>query len=209
MDTLLMFIEQFGHYALFLVLCLGVVGLPVPNEVVAMTGGALAASGLLATAPSFFMIYLGLCSGATVGYTLSRYTAGRLLERYADRQAIGRFLRLSERLTRQYGNYAICISAFLPILRNVTPYAVGMKGMKYIRFALFSYAASLIWTTLYFSIGRFLGDQVVSHISTFISQCGYFAFGILAVLFVIALIVMLFRRRGRKKSSQPNFHIDG
>lgn len=137
MDTLLNFIEQIGHYALFLVLCLGVIGLPVPNEVVAMTGGALAASEILAPFPSFVMLYLGVCSGATVGFMLSRFTASRLLDRFGDKKSIRQFLDVSERLTRQYGNYAICISAFLPILRNVTPYAVGMKGMPYRKFALF------------------------------------------------------------------------
>ena len=112
MDTLLDFIEQIGHYALFLVLCLGLVGLPVPNEVVAMTGGALAASEILTPVPSFIMTFLGVCSGSTVGYMLSRFTASKLLNRVGEKSKIRQFLDVSERLTRQYGNYAICISAF-------------------------------------------------------------------------------------------------
>lgn len=91
MDTLLNFIEQIGHYALFFVLCLGLVGLPVPNEVVAMTGGALAASGILSPAPSFIMTFLGVCSGSTVGFMLSRFTASKLLNRVGESRRFASF----------------------------------------------------------------------------------------------------------------------
>jgi len=207
-DTLLNFIEQIGHYALFLVLCLGVIGLPVPNEVVAMTGGALAASEILAPFPSFVMIYLGVCSGATVGFMLSRLTASRLLERFGDKKSIRQFLDVSERLTRQYGNYAICISAFLPILRNVTPYAVGMKGMPYRKFALFSYSASLLWTVGYFSLGMYVGDQVVDHIGALINRYGYYLAGVVAVLAVV-LILILSRRRNKRLKVDKEVQIHG
>ena len=207
MDTLLNFIEQIGHYALFLVLCLGLVGLPVPNEVVAMTGGALAASGILSPAPSFIMTFLGVCSGSTVGFMLSRFTASKLLNRVGEKSKIRQFLDVSERLTRLYGNYAICISAFLPILRNVTPYAVGMKGMPYRRFAIYSYTASLVWTTGYFSLGMFVGDQVVDHIGVLINRYGYYAAGIVAALAVILIISWWMRRNKRsKENNEIQFH---
>lgn len=201
MDTLLGFIEQIGHYALFLVLCLGLVGLPVPNEVVAMTGGALVASEILTPFPSFIMTFLGVCSGSTVGYMLSRFTASKLLNRAQEKSKIRQFLAVSERLTRQYGNYAICISAFLPILRNVTPYAVGMKGMPYRRFAMFSYSASFVWTIGYFSLGMFVGDQVVDHIGALIDRYGYYAAGIVAVLAIILIISWVIRRNKRSKEN--------
>lgn len=207
MDTLLDFIEQIGHYALFLVLCLGLVGLPVPNEVVAMTGGALAASEILTPVPSFIMTFLGVCSGSTVGYMLSRFTASKLLNRAQEKSKIRQFLDVSERLTRQYGNYAICISAFLPILRNVTPYAVGMKGMPYRRFAVYSYSASFVWTIGYFFLGMFVGDQVVDHIGALIDRYGYYAAGIVAVLAIILIISWVIRRNKRSKENKEiQFH---
>ncbi|MEC0256252.1 DedA family protein [Paenibacillus lautus] len=209
MDTLLDFIEQIGHYALFLVLCLGLVGLPVPNEVVAMTGGALAASEILTPFPSFIMTFLGVCSGSTVGYMLSRFTASKLLNRVGEKSKIRQFLDVSERLTRQYGNYAICISAFLPILRNVTPYAVGMKGMPYRRFAMYSYSASFVWTIGYFSLGMFVGDQVVDHIGVLINRYGYYTAGIVAVLAVILIISWLIRRNKRSKEENTEIQIHG
>ena len=46
-EVLLNIIEEIGYVALFLVLCLGLIGLPIPNEAVVMTGGALAEAGIL------------------------------------------------------------------------------------------------------------------------------------------------------------------
>ncbi|WP_052759679.1 DedA family protein [Paenibacillus sp. DMB20] len=154
-ETLIQYIGQIGHIALFMALCLGIVGLPLPNEVVAVTGGALSASSLLDPLPAFAMVFLGLCSGATTGYLVSRYGAGPLLNRAAGGR-LGEFMGKYEHLNRQYGNYAISLSVFLPVFRTFTPYVIGMRGMSYRRFAVYSYSASLIWSAIYFHIGMFV-----------------------------------------------------
>ncbi|GIO56012.1 DedA family protein [Paenibacillus cellulositrophicus] len=160
MDTLMGLIEQVGYFAFFFVLCLGVIGLPLPNEVVVMIGGVLAGTGHLAPVSSFITIYLGICSGLTVGFVVSRLAASRLLDRLTRSKRMARYIDKAELLNRKYGNMAMCISVFLPVLRNVTPYAVGMKGMAYRRFALVSYTTAFVWTLLYFLIGSTLGLQV-------------------------------------------------
>ena len=43
-DTLLSLIGHYGYFALFFALWLGIVGMPIPDEVVVMTGGAAAGS---------------------------------------------------------------------------------------------------------------------------------------------------------------------
>lgn len=96
---------------------------------------------------------------------------------------------------------------FLPILRNVTPYAVGMKGMPYRRFAVYSYSASFVWTIGYFSLGMFVGDQVVDHIGVLIDRYGYYAAGIVAVLAIILIISWVIRRNKRSKGNKEiQFH---
>ena len=89
----------------------------------------------------------------------------------------------------------------LPILRNVTRYAVGMKGMPYRRFVCdLPYTAS-VWTTGYFSLGMFVGDQVVDHIGVLINRYGYYAAGIVAALAIILIISWWMRRNKRSKEN--------
>jgi membrane-associated protein len=182
-------IEEFGQLALFFALCLGLIGLPIPNEAVAMTGGALAASGILNPIPAFILTYAGICSGLSVGYILGKYAASRIFKRFNRLKNIQRFISTSEKLSQKYGSYAISISVFLPVLRHVTPYAVGMHQMPYRKFAIFAYSSALLWTLIYFLIGIFVGDHVHA-IGSIISRYGLI---ILALLAAAALIYGLIK----------------
>ncbi|WJH35325.1 hypothetical protein N6H14_04570 [Paenibacillus sp. CC-CFT747] len=60
-DTLHKLIDQYGYLLFYLTLALGPFGLPVPNEVTAMTGGVTAAAGTLNPWGVFVFIFGG-CS---------------------------------------------------------------------------------------------------------------------------------------------------
>jgi membrane protein DedA with SNARE-associated domain len=159
-DLLLSIIEDVGYFALFLVLCLGLIGLPIPNEAVVMTGGALAASDVLSPAPAFIMTCLGICSAMTFGYSIGRFAGSKLSDWFSSKKNISKFLIKSEQLSERYGGYAISISLCLPFLRHVTPYVMGLNKMPFKRFILFAYPSAFVWTLIYFIIGIFVGDQV-------------------------------------------------
>ncbi|MDQ8735291.1 DedA family protein [Paenibacillus sp. LHD-38] len=159
-DLLLNIIEEIGYFALFLVLCLGLIGLPIPNEAVVMTGGALAESGVLLPIPAFIMTCLGICSAMTFGYSIGRFAGSKLSNWFSSKKNISKFVTKSEQLSERYGGYAISLSLCLPFLRHVTPYVMGMNRMNYKRFALFAYPSAFVWTLIYFIIGSFVGDQV-------------------------------------------------
>lgn len=159
-DLLLSVIEQIGYAALFLVLCFGLIGLPIPNEAVVMTGGALSSAGALAPIPAFIMTCLGICSAMSFSYSIGRLSGSKLSNWFRSNKNIGRFLTRSEELSEKYGGYAISISLCLPFLRHVTPYVMGLNRMKYGRFALFAYPSAFIWTLFYFILGSFVGEKV-------------------------------------------------
>jgi membrane-associated protein len=196
-ETLLNAIHELGYIALFFALCLGLVGLPIPNEVVVMTGGALAASGILAPVPSFIMTFLGICSGLSVGYFIGRFAGNRILVRFNSRRSIQRFLNTSENLSKKYGSYAVGISTFIPLLRNVTPYVVGMNRMPYPRFASFAYVSAFLMTSVYFLIGTFVGEHV-RYLGTIINRYGVGLVAVLAALSVIYGIVKWMQKRKKK-----------
>jgi membrane-associated protein len=68
-------ISQFGYAALFFALWLGIVGMPIPDEVVVITGGAVSKAGLLQSFPAFIVTYLGVISGFGEAYTNVRTPA--------------------------------------------------------------------------------------------------------------------------------------
>lgn len=66
-DVLLNLVQQYGYFALFFTLWLGIVGMPIPDEVIVMTGGLVTALGILNPLPAFILTYLGVISGLSLG----------------------------------------------------------------------------------------------------------------------------------------------
>lgn len=67
-ESLQAMIGEYGYFALFFALWLGIIGMPVPDEVVVMMGGAVTSSGILDPIPAFLLTYLGVVSGLSLGY---------------------------------------------------------------------------------------------------------------------------------------------
>lgn len=199
-DLLLSIIEQIGYAALFLVLCLGLIGLPIPNEAVVMTGGALSAEGLLSPVPAFIMTCLGICSAMTFGYSIGRFAGTKLSDWFRSKKNIGRFIERSEELSEKYGGYAISMSLCLPFLRHVTPYVMGMNRMKFGRFALFAYPSAFVWTLIYFIIGTFVGNKVQA-IADMIYQYGIWIVAALAAAVLGYVTYRYIRKRADEKES--------
>src|SRR5690606_4354629 len=127
---------------------------------VALTGGALAEADVLHSGLALTMISLGICSAMTFNYSIGRFTSSTLGKWFTKKQKLGRFMDQSQQLIHKYGLYAIPISAFFPFLRHATPYVLGMNGMRFIKFILFAYPTAIIWSTIYYTIGHFVGDQI-------------------------------------------------
>lgn len=196
-DLLLSIIEEVGYFALFLVLCLGLIGLPIPNEAVVMTGGALAASDVLSPVPAFIMTCLGICSAMTFGYSIGRFAGSKLSNWFSSKKNISKFLVKSEQMSERYGGYAISISLCLPFLRHVTPYVMGLNKMPFKRFILFAYPSAFVWTLIYFIIGTFVGDQV-QDLSALIYKYGVWIASALAAAIVGYVSYKLFKGRNQK-----------
>jgi len=204
-EALLQFIEEIGYFALFFALCLGLIGLPIPNEVVVLTAGAFAASGHLLPVPAFVLTYLGICSGLSTGYLIGRFAGATLLERFNRRRSISRFLGRSEELSRKYGGFAVSISLAFPLLRHVTPYAVGLNRMRYPVFAVYAYASALLWTLVYFLLGTFVGEHI-REIGSIINAYGWMA---AAAALAAAAAVLAVRRVMRRPALRSAGRTDG
>lgn len=159
-DALVSMIGHYGYAALFFALWLGIVGMPIPDEVIVMTGGAATASGLLHEVPAFALTYMGVISGLSLGYFLGRLMGARVIEKWKRKKKMEKYLTMSEKLVEKYGHYALVVSYFFPVVRHVTPYIVGINKMSFRKYALLSYSTGFVWTLIFFAAGRMAGDHV-------------------------------------------------
>ncbi|KAF6581511.1 MULTISPECIES: DedA family protein [Paenibacillus] len=189
-EYLISIIEQYGYAALFFSLWLGIVGLPIPDEVIVMTGGAVTGMGILHPLPAFLIVYLGVISGLSLGYVLGRTVGTPILERLRRKKKMDKYITFSEKLIHKYGNFTICISYLLPIVRHIIPYIVGINKMSFKRYALFSYSTGLIWTLIFFLLGRIFGDHVQA-VGELIHRYGL-QMALLLIMLTIIFFIMKF-----------------
>ncbi|WP_079913392.1 DedA family protein [Paenibacillus sp. 32352] len=195
-DTLIHWIAQFGYAALFFALWLGIVGMPIPDEVVVMTGGAVGKAGVLHSTPAFIVTYLGVISGLSLGYILGRFFGSRVLDKLRRKKNMEKHIQMSERLINKYGNFALSFSYFIPVVRHIVPYLVGINKMSFRRYILYSYTAGLVWTAVFFVIGQFAGSHVET-MGTMLYHYGLYA-GL--ALLVVIFIFLILKSRKRSKA---------
>src|SRR5215475_5695739 len=159
-QQLLSWISQYGYFAIFALLVLGIVGLPVPDETLLTLTGILVFRGQLRAHFAFLAALCGSASGITISYILGRTFGLKLIHRY------GKYLHIHEdHLQKAHaffdraGHWGLTFGYFVPGVRHFTAYAAGMSNMDYRHFALFAYAGSILWVSTFLSLGYFLGDR--------------------------------------------------
>lgn len=182
LDFLISLIQDYGYPALFFALWLGIVGMPIPDEIVVMTGGMVSSFDLLHPVPAFIVTYLGVISGLSLGYVLGRKVGSPILDRLRRKKKVEKYIARSNQLLEKYGSYALVFSYFLPVVRHVVPYLVGIGNMPFRRYALFSYTTGLAWTLLLFMAGHYFGNNMDA-IASSVTQYGWYV--------LIALLLLL------------------
>lgn len=196
-EVLLMLIQNYGYPALFFALWLGIVGMPIPDEVVVMTGGFVTALGLLTPVPAFILTYLGVVSGLSLGYVLGHRLGAPVIERLVKKKKAGKYLIKAQELLEHFGHYALVLSYFFPVVRHLVPYLVGIGKMPYRKYATYSYSTGFLWTLVYFVIGRLFGNHI-ERIAEWVTEYGWYG---LAILSLTGLVIWRVKRSSKLSPS--------
>lgn len=147
-----------GGIALFFLLALGILALPIPDETLMVAAGFLISRGKLPLISTLFAAYLGAICGISLSYVIGRYGGSVLLQKY------GHWIRLTEqRLERtrhwfsRIGMWALFFGYFIPGVRHFTGYLIGTVRIAFQRFALFAFSGAAIWAAVFIGIGYFVG----------------------------------------------------
>lgn len=188
---------HYGVAALFLLLALGIVGLPIPDETLIVLAGVLVAKGKLALLPTLFAIYLGAGTGITVSY-LTGYTGGFYLI-----TKIGKYIGITpSKITNaqkwyiDIGKWMLFFGYFIPGVRHLAGLIAGVMKLPYQQFALFAYSGLVVWASSVFLIGY----SFHRNWQTKLSALSYV--GICIGLLVLITIYLLFFFRRKKMISK-------
>ncbi len=197
MEAIFGWIAHYGYFALFGLLVLGIVGLPVPDETLLTFAGYLVFRQKFAFLPTLAAAFFGSICGMTFSYALGR-TLGRVLV-----ERVGHWLHLTpDRLDavqgwyNRRGTYVLLFGYFLPGVRHLTAYVAGWSGLPLPIFGLCAYAGGLLWSSTFLTLGYVLGNEWARWSGT---VHRLLAIGSGLVLVAAGIIALIVRRRSRPK----------
>lgn len=190
-DTMTIWLENYGSFALFVLLALGIIALPVPEETLLLFTGYMLQAGKLAFFPSLCAAYLGSITGITVSFIIGYTGAHYLLIKY------GSYFGLTEtKLAKMhdwfehYGKWLLVIGYFIPGVRHFTGVFAGISTIEYSHFALYAYSGAVLWVSTFLALGYFFGN-FHSSLYEFIEQNVEFTFSIAIIVAIIVLYIRM------------------
>lgn len=197
-SSVLQWVAHYGYFAIFGLLVLGIVGLPVPDEFLLAGCGFLVFQGHLRLVPTWASALGGSMSGITCSYIIGRTLGWKFLH-----SRLGRMLHIKDDYIRRVhdwfdriGHWALLIGYFIPGVRHFTAIVAGTSKLELRSFMAFAYAGALAWVSTFIFIGYHFGKRwpeilaLVEHHLMLASL----VFGVVLLAYVV--FVILKRRRG-------------
>jgi membrane protein DedA with SNARE-associated domain len=160
-DAVLHWVSTYGYVAIFGLLVMGIVGLPVPDEWLLVFSGYLVYSGRLSLPGTLCAAILGSTGGITCSYLIGRTVGLPFLH-----SKFGRMLRISDRKIQRVhdwfnrvGHWALFIGYFVPGVRHFTALVAGTSLLEYRSFALYAYCGAVFWVSTFVFIGLYFGEH--------------------------------------------------
>ena len=158
-------LNAIGWGGVVIIMALESANIPIPSEVTMPLAGwmLVQAQGLSlwrAVLDGGLLGALGCTIGSVLSYALGYYGGRPLLEKY------GRYILVREedlvkadKWFARWGDWATFISRVLPIVRTFISFPSGVVKIPIVRFIIFTFVGSFIWTGALAAAGYALGSQ--------------------------------------------------
>ncbi len=192
-------VDTFGYGGLFIGMALGNIGAPIGSEVVLPAAGALTATGHLPFLWATIAVSVaGEMVGGSAGYAIGRFGGRPLIDRY------GKYVHLTHaNLDRvhaffeRYGNFAIFICRFVPVIRGIVSIPAGLAEMNLAHFYLWYFLGSAVFCAALIELGNALG----AHFDTVLPLFHKWGLIVLVLAVVAGVVAYVMARRSRARAN--------
>lgn len=176
---------DYGYLAVFVVVGVESIGVPVPGETMLIVASLYAGSTHnLSIVLIVLVAAAGAIVGDNIGYTVGRHGGWRLLRRYGHRVGVDeRRLKLGRYLFLRHGGKVVFFGRFVGILRTYAAALAGANHMPFPRFFSFNATGGLIWASIY-GFGYYFAAHLLEKLDT--------PFTVLAITVAVGVAVGMF-----------------
>ena len=193
LDQLLAAVTHYGSPALFAVVAIAAVGVPLPVTLLLIITGSLVAQEAMNVWAAIAIASAGSVAGDQLGYAIGRWGGKALVARFSGMLGSAERLKKLEAKAKRWGGAGVFFSRWL-----VTPLgpwinlASGAADYSWLRFTLWDFLGESLGAALYIWLGLVFSDRV-QQVGAILGDAGW------AILSILATAVFgwkLFFRRG-------------
>ncbi|WP_178025440.1 DedA family protein [uncultured Paenibacillus sp.] len=163
METAVELVSQYGYLAILVLLALGIVGLPLPDETLMIFVGYLTSHQVLNFPLAVLFGFTGSILGMTVSYIVGKRIGYALFERFGKWIGLtpARYAKVRSWFSK-YGIWTVLFAYFVPGVRHVAGYLSGINLMPFKKYLLICFVGAMFWTVLFITIGHFAGTKFLN-----------------------------------------------
>lgn len=153
-------ISQSGYAGICFCMILESMVFPMPSEAVMPFAGFLAAQGRFSMWGVAVSSSLGSLIGSWLSYAIGLYGGRPFIDKFGKFLLLDHHhLELTEKFFAKYGNQAVLISRFIPVVRHLISISAGMAKMNFFKFSLDTLIGATIWNMFLAWLGSKLLDN--------------------------------------------------
>lgn len=201
LELLKEWIMQYGYAALYGLLAVGIIGLPVPDEILMTFVGYLVSISWFSFTASVAVCFAGSMTGMLLSYFLGKKVGKPFLWKYGKwiKLTPGR-LSKAEDWFQKFGLWTVSFGYFVPGVRHFTCYLAGISGVRLWRYLLYAGSGAMLWVLTFITLGKFIGQNFETIMPMVHRYVGFGIGGAAVVASAAAFLII----RNRKKSARPN-----
>jgi membrane protein DedA with SNARE-associated domain len=201
-------IDQFPYAGIFLLLVLGGMGLPFPEDTTLILSGFLVAQGIIKPIPAFLVIYPGLLMTDFLLYWVGKKYGRMVVEHKRFRRMISsdRLLRLEEKFKKR-DVWVILVGRHLLVLRAQIFLVAGVMRMSAAKFLAADAATALLTIALMGGIG-YAGGSSIQILKKDLMRIEHVSIVVIAILIAGWLVFKYFKDKKKVEGERKGGNIE-
>ncbi|HLJ48347.1 MAG TPA: DedA family protein [Bryobacteraceae bacterium] len=162
-DQLLAAVSQYGAPALFAIVTIAAIGVPLPITLLLIIAGSMISQGAMNLWWAIAVAGAGSILGDQAGYAVGRWGGPVVVSRLSGLFGKRASLQAMEAKAKAWGGPGIFVTRWL--LSPLGPWvnvASGTAGYPWHQFLLWDVLGEITGATVYISLGRFFSDRVMA-----------------------------------------------
>jgi membrane protein DedA with SNARE-associated domain len=182
---------HWGYLTIFLVIVLGNIGVPVPEEAVLVLAGLLIWKQTLWLPSVLIVGILSAVLGDNLGYWTGRRYGRAAINHYGQRLLItSERLDATRKFLDRHGQVGVFLARFIPGVRFMAGPLAGTAGMPFGRFFLANVAGAAVYVPLMVAFGYAVGlgfADYIYQLEHFLADAEHIALGAIMIGMLISL----------------------